>query len=128
MVGALWPETEGELLRLGGPQWVGTERNDDRGRGALAGDRGRTPAAQRPAVGGLGGRRRPPSPPSPTTSPTPASPPPRPHVTSTPYLVALEAVEEALMCTAVPPPSPPQPPKYVPKDPPTSPKPSVHGP
>ena len=70
----------------------------------------------------------PPSPPSPATSPTPVSPPPRPHVTSTPYLVALEAVEEALMCTAVPPPSPPQPPKYVPKDPPTPPKPTVHGP
>ena len=32
------------------------------------------------------------------------------------------------MCTAVPPPSPPQPPKYVPKDPPTHPKPTVHGP
>ena len=62
----------------------------------------------------------PPSPPSssraPTTSPTP-SPPPRLHVTSPPYQVALEAVEEALMCTAVPPPSPPQAPKYVPKDP-----------
>ena len=70
----------------------------------------------------------PPSPPSPATSPTPVSPPPRPHVTSTPYLVALEAVEEALMCTAVPPPSPPQPPKYIPKDPPTPPKPTVHGP
>ena len=70
----------------------------------------------------------PPSPPSPVTSPTPLSPPPRPHVTSTPYLVALEAVEEALMCTAVPPPSPPQPPKYVPKDPPTPLKPTVHGP
>ena len=70
----------------------------------------------------------PPSPPSPATSPTPVSPPPRPHVTSTPYLVALEAVEESLMCTAVPPPSPPQPPKYVPKDTPTPPKPTVHGP
>ena len=57
LVGALWPGTEGELLRLGGPQWVGTERNDDPGRGAVAGDRGRTPAAQRPALGGLGGRR-----------------------------------------------------------------------
>ena len=45
-----------------------------------------------------------------------------------PYLVALEAVEEALMCTAVAPPSPPQPPKYVPKDPPGPPKPTVHGP
>ena len=63
----------------------------------------------------------PPSAPSPTTYPTPVSPPRRPHVTSTPYLVALEAVEEALMCTAVPPPSPRQPPKYVPKDPPTPP-------
>ena len=70
----------------------------------------------------------PPSPPSPATSPTPVSPPPRPHVTSTPYLVALESVGEALTCTAVPPPSPPQPPKYVPKDPPTPPKPNVHGP
>ena len=58
LVGALWPGNEGELPRLGGPQWVGTERNDDRGRGAVAGDRGRTPAAQRTAVGGLGGRRQ----------------------------------------------------------------------
>ena len=68
----------------------------------------------------------PPSPPSssraPTTSQKPVSPPCRPHVTPTPYQVALEAMEEALMCTAVPPPSPPQPPKYVPKDPPTPPK------
>ena len=32
------------------------------------------------------------------------------------------------MCTAVPPPSPQQPPKYVRKDPPTPPKPTVHGP
>ena len=32
------------------------------------------------------------------------------------------------MCTAVPPPSPPRPPKYVPKDPPTPSKPTVHGP
>ena len=38
LVGALWPGTEGELLRLGGPQWVGTERNDDPGWGAVAGD------------------------------------------------------------------------------------------
>ena len=59
LVGALWPGTEGELLRLGGPQWVGTERNDDRGRGAVAGDRGRTPAARRAAVGGCGEERRP---------------------------------------------------------------------
>ena len=51
LVGALWPGTDGELLRLSGPQWVGTEGNDDPGRGAVAGDRGRTPAAQRPAVG-----------------------------------------------------------------------------
>ena len=51
LVGALWPGTEGELLRLSGPQWVGTEGNDDPGRGAVAGDQGRTPAAQRPAVG-----------------------------------------------------------------------------
>ena len=36
---------------------------------------------------------------------------------------------EALICTAVPPPSPPQSPKYVLKDPPTPPppKPTVHG-
>ena len=59
LVGALWPGTEGELLLLGGPQWVGTERNDDPGRGAVAGDRGRTPAARRPAVGGYGEERRP---------------------------------------------------------------------
>ena len=56
----------------------------------------------------------PPSPPSPrrapTTSPMPVSPPRRPHINPTPYLVALEAVEEALMCTAVLPPSPAQPP------------------
>ena len=32
------------------------------------------------------------------------------------------------MCTAVPPPSPPQPPKYVPKDPATPLKPTVHTP
>ena len=32
------------------------------------------------------------------------------------------------MCTAVPTPSPPRPPKYVPKDPPTPSKPTVHGP
>ena len=32
------------------------------------------------------------------------------------------------MCTAVPPQSPPRPPKYVPKDPPTPSKPTVHGP
>ena len=51
LVGALWPGTEGELVRLSGPQWVGTEGNDDPGRGAVAGDRGRTPAAQRTAVG-----------------------------------------------------------------------------
>ena len=55
---------------------------------------------------------------APTTSPTPVSPPRRPHINPTPYLVSLEAVEEALMCTTVPPPSPSQPPKYVPKDPP----------
>ena len=71
-------------------------------------------------------RTPPPSPPSfsraPTTSPTLVSPPPRPHVPSTPYHVALEALEEAVMCTAVPPPSPPQTLKYVPKDPPTPPK------
>ena len=59
LVGALCPGTEGELLRLSGPQWVGTEGNDDRGRGAVAGDRGRTPAAQRPAVGAYGGEQRP---------------------------------------------------------------------
>ena len=73
-----------------------------------------------------------PSPPStrrtPTTTPTPVSPPRRPHANPSPYQVALEAVEKALMCTAVPSPSPPQPPKYVPKDPPNPPKPTVHGP
>ena len=65
----------------------------------------------------------PPSPPPPSRAPTSPSPLPRPH--STPYQVALEALEEALMCTAVPPPSPPRPPKYVPKDPPTPSKPRV---
>ena len=68
----------------------------------------------------------PPSPPPPSRAPTSASPLPRPH--STPYRVALEALEEALMCTAAPPPSPPRPPKYVPKDPPTPSQPTVHGP
>ena len=68
----------------------------------------------------------PPSPPPPSRAPTSPSPLPRPY--STPYQVALEALEEALMCTAVPPPSPPRPPKYAPKDPPTPPKPTVHGP
>ena len=68
----------------------------------------------------------PPSPPPPSRAPTSPSALPRPH--STPYQVALEAVEEALMCTAVPPPSPPRPPKYVPKDPPTPSKPTFHGP
>ena len=58
-VGALWPGTEGELLRLGGPQWVGTERNDDPGRGAVARDRWRTHAPRQPAVGGLGDEPRP---------------------------------------------------------------------
>ena len=47
------------------------------------------------------------SPPPPSRAPTSPSPLPRPH--STPYQVAVEAVEEALMCTAVPPPSPPPP-------------------
>ena len=73
----------------------------------------------------------PPSPPSSSrapTSPTPVSPPCRPHVPSTPYQVALETVEEALMCAVVPPPSPTQTPKYVPKDPPTPSKTTVHGP
>ena len=54
LVRALWPGTKGELLRLGGPQWVGNERNDNPSRGAVAGDQGRTPAAQRPVVGGYG--------------------------------------------------------------------------
>ena len=40
VVEALWPGTEGQLLRLGGPQWVGWEMNDDTGRGAVAGDKG----------------------------------------------------------------------------------------
>ena len=40
LVGAMWPGTEGELLRLSGPQWVGTEGNDDPGRGAGPGTEG----------------------------------------------------------------------------------------
>ena len=68
----------------------------------------------------------PPSPPSPrrapTTSPTPVSPPRRPHVNPTPYQVALEAVEQALMCTAVPPPSPPATPQVRTQGPPQPPK------
>ena len=46
------PGTKGKLLWLAGQQWVGSEMNDDPGRGAVAGDRGRTPTAWRPAVGG----------------------------------------------------------------------------
>ena len=52
MVGALCPVTEGELVRRGGPQYVGWGLNDDLGRGAVAWDQGATPAARRPAMGG----------------------------------------------------------------------------
>ena len=38
LVGALWPGTKGELVRLGGPQQVGWGIEDDPGRGAFAGD------------------------------------------------------------------------------------------
>ena len=59
LVEARRPATEGELLRLGGLQWMGWGMDDDRGRGAAAKDQGQTPAARRPAVGGLGDGRRP---------------------------------------------------------------------
>ena len=58
-VGAPRPGTEGKLLRLNGLQWVGTEWSDWLGWAAVAGSRGRTPAAWRPAVGGYGEERRP---------------------------------------------------------------------
>ena len=51
LVGALWPGTEGELLRLKGQQYVGWEMTDDPGQGAAAKDQGPTPAAQRLAEG-----------------------------------------------------------------------------
>ena len=51
--------TKGKLLQLGVLQWVGWGMDDDRGRGAAAKDPGRTFAARRPAVGGLGDGRRP---------------------------------------------------------------------
>ena len=46
--------TEGGLLRLSGLQWVGWGMDNDRGQGAAAKDQGRTPAAGRPAVVGVG--------------------------------------------------------------------------
>ena len=45
--------TKGELLRLGGLQWVGWGMDDEGGRGAAARGQGRTPSAQQPAVRGL---------------------------------------------------------------------------
>ena len=48
------PRTKGELLRLGGLQWLEWGMDDDQGQGAAARDQGRTPAARRPAVRGLG--------------------------------------------------------------------------
>ena len=57
-VGALWPGTKGKLLRLSGLQQLGWGLKDDLGRGDVAGERGQTPAAQRPATGGLGVERR----------------------------------------------------------------------
>ena len=53
-VEARQPGTKGELLRLGGLQWLGWGMDDDRGRGAAAKDQGPTPAARWPAVRGLG--------------------------------------------------------------------------
>ena len=53
------PRTKGELLRLGGLQWLWWGMDDDRGRGAAAKDQGRTPAARRPAVVVVGYGRRP---------------------------------------------------------------------
>ena len=38
--------TKGELLRLGGLQWLWWGMDEDRGRGAAAKDQGRTPAAR----------------------------------------------------------------------------------
>ena len=48
------PRTKGELLRLGGLQWLWWGMDDDRGRGAAAKDQRPTPAARWPAVGGWG--------------------------------------------------------------------------
>ena len=59
LVEARRPATEGKLLRLGGLQLVGWGMDDDRGRGVAVGDRGQTPAARRPALGGVGDGRRP---------------------------------------------------------------------
>ena len=59
LVEARRPATEGELLRLGGPQWVGWGMDDDQGQGAAASDQGQTPAARRPVVGRVEDRRRP---------------------------------------------------------------------
>ena len=53
------PGTKGELLRLGGLQWLWWGMDEDRGRGAAANDQGRTPAARRPAVVVVGYGRRP---------------------------------------------------------------------
>ena len=53
------PGTKGELLRLGGLQWLWWGMDDDRGRGAAAKEQGRTPAARRPAVVVVGYGRRP---------------------------------------------------------------------
>ena len=47
------PATEAGLLRPSGLQWVGWGMVEVRS-GAAARDQGRTPAARRPAVGGLG--------------------------------------------------------------------------
>ena len=46
--------TKGELLRLDGLQWEGWGMDDDQGRGAAARDQGRSRAARRPTVRGLG--------------------------------------------------------------------------
>ena len=59
LVEARRPPTEDGLLRLSSLQWVGWGMDDDRGRGAAARDQGRTPAARRPAAGGVGDGRRP---------------------------------------------------------------------
>ena len=53
------PRTKGELLRLGGLQWLWWGMDEDGGRGAAAKDQGRTRAARRPAVVVVGYGRRP---------------------------------------------------------------------
>ena len=52
--------TKGELLQLGGLQWLWWGMDDDRGRGAAAKDQGRTPAARilQWLCGGYGQRPR----------------------------------------------------------------------